>query len=169
MLRRLAHPCHHRPHGTRAVALAVAGLALLLTAATSGAAAPAVPGPGAAPRTPSAAAPTTVVPDTPGSATPLSGYAVQSTAKVTDTAEAVSSPGYPATGWYPAGPRSTVLAALLAAGLYPDPFHSTGQKLIPTADFTVPWWYRSDLTLTDTTARTHLDLSGVISAADIYL
>ncbi|WP_399553132.1 glycosyl hydrolase 2 galactose-binding domain-containing protein [Streptomyces sp. gCLA4] len=178
MLRRLAHPRRHRPHRphgphrrhrTRAVALAVAGLALLLAAGTSGAATPAVPAPGSAPRTPSATAPTTAVPDTPGSATPLSGYAVQSTARVTDTAEAVSSPGYPATGWYSAGPRSTVLAALLAAGVYPDPFHSTRQKLIPAADFTVPWWYRSDFTLADTTARTHLDLSGVISAADVYV
>ncbi|MFI1104659.1 glycosyl hydrolase 2 galactose-binding domain-containing protein [Streptomyces melanogenes] len=102
-------------------------------------------------------------------ATALSGYAIQSTAKVTDSAAAVSSPGYPTAGWYPAGPRSTVLAALLAAGMYADPFYSTNQKNIPTADFAVPWWYRSDFTVADTSSRTYLDFTGVISAADVFV
>lgn len=103
------------------------------------------------------------------SATALSGYTIQSTAKVTDSAAAVSSPGYPAAGWYPAGPRSTVLAALLAAGKYADPFYSTNQKNIPTADFAVPWWFRSDFTVADTSSRTYLDFSGVVSAADVFV
>ncbi|MGW0996034.1 glycoside hydrolase family 2 protein [Streptomyces sp. NPDC002523] len=104
-----------------------------------------------------------------GSATPLSGYTIQSSARVTDSAAAVSTPGYPAKGWYPAGPRSTVLAALLADGVYPDPFYSTNLDRIPRADFQVPWWYRSDFTVDDTGRRTHLDFSGVISAADVYV
>lgn len=111
------------------------------------------------------AAHTAVVPSTAA----LSTYAIQSTAKVTDSAAAVSSPGYPAAGWYPAGPRSTVLAALLAAGKYADPFYSTNQKNIPTADFAVPWWYRSDFTVADTSSRTYLDFSGVVSAADVFV
>ncbi|WP_328923940.1 exo-beta-D-glucosaminidase [Streptomyces sp. NBC_00190] len=146
-------------HGRTAV-LALVGLVLALTAATSRAA----PAPHAAPG-PRA----TTVASAPGSATALSGYAIQSTAKVTDPVAAVSSPGYPATGWYPAGARSTVLAALLAAGVHPDPFYSTNQKLIPAADFTVPWWYRSEFVVTDTTPRTYLDFSGVISAADVFV
>ncbi|MFJ4787391.1 glycosyl hydrolase 2 galactose-binding domain-containing protein [Streptomyces sp. NPDC088794] len=104
-----------------------------------------------------------------GSATPLSGYAIQSTAKVSDPAATVSSPGYPTSGWHPAGPRSTVLAALLADGLYADPFYSTNQQKIPKADFQVPWWFRSDFTVADTSERTYLDFSGVISAADVYV
>lgn len=104
-----------------------------------------------------------------GSRTALSGYAIQSTAKVDDSASAVSSPGYPASGWYPAGRRSTVLAALLAAGRYPDPFYSTNLREIPKADFQVPWWYRSDFQVPDTSQRTSLDFSGVISAADVYV
>ncbi|WP_225825407.1 glycoside hydrolase family 2 protein [Streptomyces naphthomycinicus] len=112
---------------------------------------------------------TTHVPSTAGSSTPLSGFAVQSSAKVSDTPAAVSSPGYPATGWYPAAPRSTVLAALLANGVYADPFHSTDQQKIPRADFEVPWWYRSDFTVEDTERHTSLDFSGVVSAADVYV
>ncbi|MGW5282434.1 glycoside hydrolase family 2 protein [Streptomyces collinus] len=111
----------------------------------------------------------THVPATAGSATPLSGYAIRSTADVTDSAAAVSSPGYRADGWYPAGSRSTVLAALLADGVYPDPFHSTDQQKIPRDDFQVPWWYRSDFTVEDTGPRTRLDFSGVVSAADVYV
>ncbi|MEU9254425.1 exo-beta-D-glucosaminidase [Streptomyces sp. NPDC048270] len=144
--------------------MAAAGLVLGLTAGATRAA------PGEPPAaTAATVAPATTVSSAPGSTTVLSGYAIRSTAEVTDPAAAVSSPGYPATGWYPAGPRSTVLAALLAAGVYPDPFYSTRQKLIPAADFTVPWWYRSDFTVADPTARTHLDFSGVISAADVFV
>ncbi|WP_445281351.1 glycosyl hydrolase 2 galactose-binding domain-containing protein [Streptomyces sp. DSM 118148] len=120
-----------------------------------------------APHEPPAAV--TPVPSAAGSATPLAGYAIQSTAKVSDPAAAVSSPGYPAAGWHPAGARSTVLAALLADGVYPDPFHSTNLRKIPRKDFDVPWWYRSDFTVEDTARRTHLDFSGVVSAADVYV
>lgn len=111
----------------------------------------------------------TRVPSAAGSETPLSGYAIRSTAEVGDSAAAVSSPGYPATGWYPAGPRSTVLAALLADGVYDDPFVSTRLQKIPKAPFQVPWWFRSDFTVTDPSHRTYLDFSGVISAADVYV
>ncbi|MFG2352322.1 sugar-binding domain-containing protein [Streptomyces sp. NPDC048521] len=111
----------------------------------------------------------TRVPSAAGSSTPLSGYAIQSTAKVSDSPAAVSSPGYPAAGWYPAGPRSTVLGALLTDGVYADPFHSTNLQKIPRADFQVPWWYRSDFTVEDTARRTSLDFSGVVSAADVYV
>ncbi|MEU3727226.1 exo-beta-D-glucosaminidase [Streptomyces sp. NPDC031705] len=129
----------------------------------------AVPSP-AAPAPPPAAGPrVTVVGAAPGSTTALAGYAIQSTAKVTEPAATVSSPGYPAAGWYPAGPRSTVLAALLAAGAYPDPFYSANQEEIPAGDFTVPWWFRADFSVPDTSARTHLDFSGVISAADVFV
>ncbi|MEU6773552.1 exo-beta-D-glucosaminidase [Streptomyces sp. NPDC046759] len=112
---------------------------------------------------------TTRVPSAAGTGTPLTGYAIQSSAKVSDSPAAISSPGYPATGWYPAGPRSTVLAALLADGVYADPFFSANQQKIPRADFQVPWWYRSDFTVADTARRTYLDFSGVVPAADVYV
>ncbi|MFJ9562393.1 glycosyl hydrolase 2 galactose-binding domain-containing protein [Streptomyces fuscichromogenes] len=111
----------------------------------------------------------TRVPSAAGSETPLSGYAIRSTAEVGDSAAAVSSPGYPTQGWYPAGPRSTVLAALLADGVYDDPFVSTNLQKIPKAPFQVPWWYRSDFSVSDPAQRTYLDFSGVISAADVYV
>ncbi len=111
----------------------------------------------------------TAVPADPGSTTPLSGYAIRSTAEVSDAAALVSAPGYRTTGWHPAGPRSTVLAALVADGTHPDPFYSTAQQRIPAADFTVPWWFRAEFTVADTSARTYLDFSGVVSAADVFV
>ncbi|KUN89457.1 exo-beta-D-glucosaminidase [Streptomyces bungoensis] len=153
-----------RPAPGRRLTL-VAVLLSLLGALTTGAGAEARNPDPAPPRPPRV----THVPSAAGSATPLAGYAIQSTAKVGDSAAAVSSPGYPAAGWYPAGPRSTVLAALLANGVYADPFRSTNQQRIPRADFQVPWWYRSDFTVADTGRRTRLDFSGVMSAADVYV
>ena len=113
--------------------------------------------------------PGTRVSSAPGSSTALTGYTIQSTAKVSDPPTEVSSPGYPTAGWYPTGSRSTVLAALLANGVYADPFYSTNQQKIPKAEFQVPWWYRSDFTVADTSERTYLDFGGVISAADVYV
>ncbi|CAM5629464.1 beta-mannosidase [Streptomyces xanthochromogenes] len=154
----------HRPVSVRprTAAVAVLGLLLALTAGTSSAT------PVAHPR-PNPATSATSVDPAPGRATALAGYAIRSTAEVTDSPAAVSSPGYSTAGWFPAGPRSTVLAALLAAGTYADPFYSTNQQKIPKADFTVPWWYRADFDVTDTASRTRLDFSGVISAADVYV
>ncbi|MCX4993047.1 MULTISPECIES: sugar-binding domain-containing protein [unclassified Streptomyces] len=154
----------HRPASRRRLATAAVALGLLCTLSASAWA------DGPDPRT--AAGPhvrVTPVASAPGSTTALSGYAIQSTAEVSDPAAEVSSPGYPASGWYPAGPRSTVLAALLANGKYADPFYSTNLQKIPKADFAVPWWYRSDFTVADTSRRSHLDFSGVISAADVYV
>ncbi|MCY0932059.1 exo-beta-D-glucosaminidase [Streptomyces sp. H27-H1] len=118
------------------------------------------PGPAPAP---------TAVPAVRGSSTALTGYAIQSAAQVHDTAAAVSTPGYPTPGWHRAGPRSTVLAALVADGTHPDPFFSTNQQRIARGEFAAAWWFRGDFTLTDTRARSSLDFSGVISAADVYV
>ncbi|CAM5591380.1 Exo-beta-D-glucosaminidase [Streptomyces alboniger] len=153
----------HRPAARHRLATAAVALGLLGTLSTSAWAGARDASP------PRHQTQTTAVASRVGSATALSGYAIQSTAKVTDSAAAVSSPGYPASGWYPAGSRSTVLAALLADGKYADPFYSTNQQQIPRADFQVPWWYRSDFTVADTSERTYLDFSGVISAADVYV
>jgi len=117
-----------------------------------------------------AAPPPATVSVSAGTSTALTGYRIQSTAKTSDTGATVSQPSYPATGWYAAAPRSTVLAALLQNGVYADPFYSTNMKNIPTADFTVPWWFRSEFTLPDEPGvRTYLDFSGVISRADVFV
>jgi exo-1,4-beta-D-glucosaminidase len=129
-----------------------------LAVALGGAAVPAAGGQVPAKATVAAAGPATAVP----------GFLIQTSAQVSDDA-AVSKPGFSTAGWYPVGPRSTVYAGLLANGKYADPFYSTNMKNVPAADFKVPWWYRTDLTVTDTTQRTYLDFSGVLSKADVWV
>ena len=85
----------HRPAARRRLAAAAVALGLLCTLSTSAWAGAREASP------PRPLAQTTAVASRAGSATALSGYAIQSTAKVTDSAAAVSSPGYPASGWYP--------------------------------------------------------------------
>ncbi|MEU6972054.1 exo-beta-D-glucosaminidase [Kitasatospora aureofaciens] len=121
----------------------------------------------AAPAVPSVA--TTTITDATGSTTALKGFAIQSSAKVADSAEAISSPGYQSADWHAAGARSTVFAALVADGTYPDPFYSENMESVPKDQFAVPWWYRSDFTVNDTSARSYLDVTGVVSAADVYV
>jgi exo-1,4-beta-D-glucosaminidase len=101
-------------------------------------------------------------------ATPVPGYLIQSSAQVPDDA-AVSRPGFSTAGWYPAPARSTVYAALLRDNVYPDPFYSTRMRDVPRDQFKVPWWYRTDLNLADTSRRTYLDFSGVLSKADVWV
>src|ERR1035441_10283017 len=50
------------------------------------------------------------------------GWAIQSSADVRDAGAAVSMVGYKAGDWYPTTALSTVLAALVAQHVYPDPF-----------------------------------------------
>ncbi len=100
--------------------------------------------------------------------TPIPGYVIQSSAQVSDDS-AVSKPGFPTAGWYPVSSRSTVYAGLLQNNKYPDPFYSTNMKNVPKSDFTVPWWYRTDLNVDDTSSRTYLDFSGVLSKADVWV
>ncbi|MFI1328715.1 glycosyl hydrolase 2 galactose-binding domain-containing protein [Streptomyces sp. NPDC020845] len=167
MFLRLAPPRRRATARVRPVlttALAAGGLLLALSL-PAGASPPLRTATAADPAPP----PVTRVGSAAGTATALAGFAVQSSAKVSDSPAAVSTPGYPATGWYSMAPRSTVLAGLLAKGTYADPFYSTNLKKIPAGDFAVPWWYRSDFTVTDPDARTYLDFSGVVSAADVYV
>ena len=101
-------------------------------------------------------------------ATPIPSFLLQTSAQVSNDA-AVTQPGFPTTGWLPVSSRSTVFAGLLQNNKYPDPFFSTNMKNVDKNQFTVPWWYRSDLQIADTTQRTYLDFSGVLSRTDVWV
>lgn len=114
----------------------------------------------------------TTVPARPGTVTTVSGWQIQSSAVATEAGEAVSRVGYPARGWYPVSPRSTVMAGLVQNGKYGDDlFHSTNLRdRVDPADFTVPWWYRHEFTVDGGAGlHTRLHLAGVISRADVWL
>jgi exo-1,4-beta-D-glucosaminidase len=130
-------------------AVAVAALAAAGTGVAAAATSPA--------GTSAAVAGTTVIP----------GWMLQTSASVSNDA-AVSQPGYSTAGWLPVPARSTVFAGLVANGRYPDPYYSKNMASVPTAQFAVPWWYRSDFTGT-AGRHTSIDVSGVLSGADVWV
>src|SRR5262249_34885159 len=76
-----------------------------------------------------------------------SGWLLQSSAKVSQAGNVISTGGYQPQGWYPITAPASVIAGLLQNNVYPDPYFGTNFQLINAADFSVPWWYRNTFTL----------------------
>ena len=96
------------------------------------------------------------------------GWALQSSAKVTATGEAISSASFKATfqtkDWIQADVPTTVVAAQVKSGLLPDPFYAMNLRqypgvsypvgfnfsnipMPPDSPYAVSWWYRKEFTL----------------------
>lgn len=99
------------------------------------------------------------------------GWRICSSADVQSGGEAVSQPGFVTTGWLPASVPSTVLASLVAAGVYEDPYVGLNLGKIPREPFLVPWWYRTPFLLSEEEAAgtTLLEFDGINYTADIWL
>jgi exo-1,4-beta-D-glucosaminidase len=82
-------------------------------------------------------------------------WTIQSSAEIDAEGPVISIPEFEPDGWYPATMPSTVLAALVKNGVYPDPYFGTNVEKIPgtipgrgrempdDSPFRVPWWYRT--------------------------
>jgi exo-1,4-beta-D-glucosaminidase len=116
------------------------------------------------------------------------GWAIRSSAEVPEKGEVLSSPQFTPTGWHRASVPSTVLAALVGNGLYPDPYFGMNLRSIPGATypiaknfsnlpmpedspFRVPWWYRTEFTIpADFQGKTvWLHFDGINFRANIWL
>ena len=92
------------------------------------------------------------------------GWTIQSAARVDVGGEQLSTPGYSTQGWYPARVPTTVLAALVAAKVYPDPYFGMNLRSIPGASYPIghnfaklpmplespfrsAWWFRTEFQL----------------------
>lgn len=92
------------------------------------------------------------------------GWALQSSAKVEDKGETVSTPAFQPRDWYEVTVPTTVVAALVKHKVYPDPFFGTNLRTFPgvtypiganfsnipmqaDSPFIVPWWYRKEFVL----------------------
>ena len=77
------------------------------------------------------------------------GWMIQSSRRVPERGEVLSSAAYNPRNWYPAVVPTTVLAALVNDKVYQDPYFGTNLRSIPSAtdsgdrSFEVPWWYRT--------------------------
>jgi exo-1,4-beta-D-glucosaminidase len=92
------------------------------------------------------------------------GWAIQSSCKVEEKGEQISSPTFKPAGWHRTRVPSTVLAALVADRTYPDPYFAMNLRSIPgttypiatnfahqpmpdDSPFKCSWWYRTEFTL----------------------
>lgn len=92
------------------------------------------------------------------------GWQIQSSAEAIEPGETISRASYVPQGWHGATVPTTVFAALVAGGVYPDPFFGTNLRSVPGvsypvgdnfSNYDVPddspfkawWWYRTGLEL----------------------
>ena len=107
-------------------------------------------------------------------------WKMQQIGKVTDTPEAVSSPGYDDSAWMSAIVPGTVLHSLVENGVYPDPYHGDNNKLdnglIPDLakagrDF-YAYWFRTKVTFPagdDPGLHTWFQFDGVNYHTEVWL
>ena len=67
------------------------------------------------------------------------GWLIQSSAKVIASGAEISAPSFKPGGWLPATVPSTVLAALVRNGNYPDPYLGKNLTSIPGTDYAASW------------------------------
>ena len=92
------------------------------------------------------------------------GWSIQSSAKVTEKGDVISSSSFQPREWYPSSVPSTVVAALVNNKVYPDPYFAMNLRSIPgttynigqnfanlpmpaDSPFAVSWWYRGEFKL----------------------
>jgi exo-1,4-beta-D-glucosaminidase len=98
------------------------------------------------------------------------GWSLRSATGVTDTGALISKSGYAMSGWYPVNVPSTVLAGLVANGVYSNIYVGTSLQTVPDLT-TQNWWYRTELLAPSSTAGQQywLRFKGISYRAQIWL
>ncbi|WP_394825854.1 glycosyl hydrolase 2 galactose-binding domain-containing protein [Pendulispora albinea] len=115
------------------------------------------------------------------------GWAIRSSKEVTQDGAALSTVGFDSSAWLQATLPSTVVAARIARGDFPDPNFGMNMRNIPgttdypigenfslfemkdTNPYKVPWWYRTEFEVASTGGRTWLHFDGINYRANIWL
>ena len=116
------------------------------------------------------------------------GWTLQSSAKVRQGGEVLSTPRFQPTGWYTVTVPTTVVAALVKQKVYPDPDFGMNLRSIPgvtypigsnfsniamqpDSPFAVSWWYRKQFVIPATFKgkNTWLQFGGINYRANIWL
>jgi exo-1,4-beta-D-glucosaminidase len=99
------------------------------------------------------------------------GWLVQAAAAVSEPGEVVASPGFDTSGWYPTSVPATVLAVLVANGVYKDIFFAKNLETVPVEPFKGPWWYRQEFELPQgpSFSAARLIFEGINYRANIFL
>lgn len=116
------------------------------------------------------------------------GWRVQSSAKVSASAEQVSTVGFSTEGWYPTSAPKTVFAVLAENGIYKEPYYGmnlrsfpgvdykiggqfANEEMQPNSPYAVPWWYRKEFEIpaSEKGKRIWLAFRGINYRADIWV
>ena len=103
--------------------------------------------------------------------TNLHSWHIQSSDQLTADGCQISTCAFNADDWYGAQVPTTILAALVQAGEYTDPYVGEDLNTIDKARFEQPWWYRCKFELTEAQAEhtTLVAFDGINHAANVYL
>ena len=116
------------------------------------------------------------------------GWQLQSSAKLAAAGDTISTAAFKADGWYRTSVPSTVVGALVANNVYPDPFFGMNLRAIPgtsypigrnfsplampaDSPFRVSWWYRKAFIVPAAARGRHVTLhfDGITYRANIWL
>jgi exo-1,4-beta-D-glucosaminidase len=116
------------------------------------------------------------------------GWTLQSSGKVAETGDVISTPAYQPKGWYKVTVPTTVVAALVKQNVYPDPDFGMNLRQFPgitypvganfsnfamqqDSPFAVAWWYRKTFMLpaSDRGKTIWLDFNGINYRANIWI
>ncbi len=117
-----------------------------------------------------------------------SGWELQTSAKVTEPGDVVSTERFRPKEWYPVTVPTTVVAALVKARVYPDPEFAMNLRSFPgmgypiahnfselpmpaNSPFAVPWWYRKTFSMpsVEKGRKVWLNFDGINYRANIWL
>ncbi len=99
------------------------------------------------------------------------GWRISAAADAGDDGAALSTPGFDAGAWVATSVPATPMAALVAAGRYPDLYLGTNLEEVPTEQFDAPWWYRTEFTLSKREAggSARLIFEGINYRANVWI
>ncbi len=121
--------------------------------------------------------------------TPLhDGWRLQSACKLNADGDKISAAGFSTAGWISTSVPSTVLAAQVAAGVFPDPYFGDNLRKIPGTSYPIGenfenlpmpadspyhcgWWYRDEFSVPASASGRHywLHFGGINYRADIWV
>ncbi len=99
------------------------------------------------------------------------GWVIQDSARVAAGGEMISTAAFKPNDWLPASVPSTVMAALVADGVYKNIYYGMNLAEIPTQQFQHPWWFRKAFQLSEEKKdeKIWLRFNGIVYRANVWL
>lgn len=102
-----------------------------------------------------------------------SGWQLQDSSKITQTAGMVATNGFESKGWFTATVPGTVLTSLVNNGIYPDPAYGENNRpeSIPESLARTSYWYRTELAIPANYAghRIWINFDGINYSSEIWV